>query len=120
MGNILHRGTVEIAREREHQRDLHHLGRLDLQRAERDPALRAQTHMAHGFHRDQKQQCDGIGRIGKTHPDTDIDKRDHDQDHQKGDRARKDEFQGFHTTSWVGGGVRRDTVTWTDPGQRAS
>ena len=48
--------AVEIARERQHQRDLHELRRLELDDAEIDPALRAHADRAAHLDRDQQQQ----------------------------------------------------------------
>ena len=67
LGDVLHAEAVQIARERQHQRDLHQLGRLELERAELDPALRAERR--HGpptvIDDQQQEQRYGIGRIGE-------------------------------------------------------
>ena len=50
------------------------------ERAQFDPALRAQTDTARKLHADQQQQRHGIGRIGDAHPDAHIHAGDGDQD----------------------------------------
>ena len=50
--------AVEIAREGQHQRDLHQLGRLQLDDAEIDPALRAHADNAAHIDRDDQRQRD--------------------------------------------------------------
>ena len=65
LGDFLHALAVQKARKRQHQRDLHQLGRLQFQRPQHDPALGAQADMAGHLHRDQQQQRQAIGRIGQ-------------------------------------------------------
>ncbi len=73
---------MEEARQRQHQRNLHQFGRLQVQRAYRNPALRTKPDMAHHIDRDQKQQGNGVGRIGQAHPHANIDHRRGHQHHQ--------------------------------------
>ena len=87
LGNILHALAVQEAGKRQHQRNLHQLGRLQFQRAQGDPALRAQPDMAGHHHRDQQQQRQAIGGIGQAHPDPHIDHRHRDQDEAAHDEA---------------------------------
>ena len=51
-----------ITRQRQHQRDLHQLGGLQLERSQRDPALGAKADMARHFHRDQQAGARGHRR----------------------------------------------------------
>ena len=77
--------TVEIARQRQHQRDVHQLGRLQLDDPEIDPALRPHADKAPKIDRDHQCQHDGINPIGSAEPVPDIDQRRGDHQDQ-GDR----------------------------------
>jgi hypothetical protein len=71
---------MEIARERQAQRDLHQLGRLQLEELEVDPALRAHADLAHEFDIDQQDEGDPIERIGDLGQALQIDHADHQHD----------------------------------------
>ena len=60
--DVLRVHAVEITGQRERERDLHDLGRLQLDEAEVDPALRAQAGRAMQLDRNQQDERDAIER----------------------------------------------------------
>ena len=69
----------KVAREREHERHLHQLRRLEAQVAELQPALRAAGFDADQRHRRQQGERHEIDRIGEPHPDPDVGERHREQ-----------------------------------------
>ena len=84
----LPRRAVEPRRQRQHQRDLHQLRRLDLQAAELDPALRALADMPVARHHHQQRERDAIARPSQPRDEADIDQRDADHQHQAGGKPQ--------------------------------
>ncbi len=79
---------VEIARQRQHQRDLHDLGGLDLDETEIDPALRAHADLALDLDEDQQEKAEQIEKIGVAQPELEVEDRDHQHQQQPGGEAR--------------------------------
>ena len=73
---------MEIPRQRQHQRDLHHFGGLQLKRADRDPALRPHADNAAQIDRDNQQQRRRINPICGAKPVRHVDKRDREHGDQ--------------------------------------
>ncbi len=78
--DILDRQPVKIARQRQDQRDLHQLRRLQLDEAEIDPALCPHADRAAHLDGDEQGEGDGEDDVGAAQPEADIDQGD--TDHQ--------------------------------------
>ena len=78
---------MEIARERQHQRDLHHLRGLQLEQAEVDPALRAHADDADDVDRDQAGERGAVDHVGPAEPDPDVGQRDRQHQDQADRRS---------------------------------
>ena len=96
--------AVVVGGERHDERDLHQLGRLELDRAEVDPALGAHADLAH--HLDEDEECEraGIGERRHRSPEADVD--DGDAEH-----AADADGEAEHLRSGPGiGGAAGDRV----------
>ena len=78
--NLGKRQPVVIGRQHHHQRDLHQFGRLQPQRTEVDPALRAHADGAHHLDQNEKPECPKIGKPRHRPPEPD---RHHGDDHHR-------------------------------------
>ena len=78
------RQPLVVARNRQHERDLHHLRRLEAALAPPDPALGAAALDAEEDHRREHEKRDDVERIGRAHPHPDIGQRD-DEEERKAD-----------------------------------
>ena len=90
--DLLRREPVVVGGERHHQGDLHHLGGLDLDRAEVDPALRAHADHAHHVDGDEEEERDGVGEGRHQPPEADV---DHADDDHAGDADREADHLGL-------------------------
>ena len=90
--------AVEIARESQHQPDLHELRRLQLDDAEVDPALCAHDRRAEQFHADQQGEGEAVNRVRRAQPEADVDHGNgehHDEARAEPDHlARRPRFGG--------------------------
>ncbi len=85
---MLGRQAVKISGQRQHQRDFHDFGRLQLNNAKVDPALRAQAGGAVQIDGNDQQQRGAIDPVGAAKPVTHIDQPRRDHRHQ-GDREAR-------------------------------
>ena len=60
---------MEIARQDENERQLHHFRGLQLEEPQVDPALRPHADLAHDLHRDQQHQGHGVNDIDRLEPE---------------------------------------------------
>ena len=79
---LLQARRVEIPRQRQYQRDLRQLRRLQIEHAEVDPALRAHADRALQLDRHQQRDADEIHRVGEPQPHPHIDQRGDEQHRQ--------------------------------------
>ena len=89
---------VVVGRQHHHERDLHHLRRLELDRPEVDPALRAHADEAHDVDGDEQQQRDQVGHRRHQPPEADVD---------HGDRHHADEPDAEADHLRLGPGLER-------------
>jgi hypothetical protein len=115
--DILGREAVEVAGERQHERDLHHLRRLQVDDAEIDPALRAHADRAHEVDDHQQRERDDIERIGPAQPQPDIGDGGHEHDAERHAETRRlPDRPRFGGTA--GGGVQHDDADAGDSADR--
>ena len=88
--------TVEIFSEDQNQGDLHKLRRLDNEKAQIDPSLRAHPDLAHDLHDNEQEEHDEIEGVGPSDPESDIDKRQ-----QKHQRKADKKTDGLRSGPWV-------------------
>ena len=74
--------AMKVPGKRQHQRNLHQLGGLQLERAEVDPPLRAHSDLAHHLDAEQQQEHAGVYQIGAAHPEPYVDHGDRQHDHE--------------------------------------
>ena len=80
--NFVERQAVQIARKREHERNFHQFGRLNLDRPDFEPALCAKPHVTDDLDSDQKKKRNQIGGIGEREPHANIDERHGEQENE--------------------------------------
>ncbi len=77
--DILVADRMEVAGQRQHHADLHHLRGLQQKELEVDPAPRAHAHGAGNLDADQQGQRNAVDDIGVLQPDPQVRDRDEDQ-----------------------------------------